>query len=674
MDRGLFFCAFAAFLLFFTCLAWAGENTAPVIRSVQASPGTAGENSPVALRVSAYDPEGDELEIEWDFGDGEKGKGIETEHFYSLGGEKEKEFTITAKATDPSGLSAKKTKIVSVKESDYFVEIVAPKEKPGKGRAFTLEIEVWEREGEKVDGAGGAALEIGGEKIPLEEKNGVLSGEIIPEHGFGNSQAAFVSFKVAEKYQLKENRMRFFIPFKASEISASSPFEGMELFPGRLIESIETSLDLPGGTAVETGSFYAEIPPAGKNKMSWNGENFSAEVDYLVKESDAQSGLSIRLSGTDKHGNELEKEFTARVLPSGGPFSISTEPVFSAFEELNYGQRIPLRVVVEPRGKISGLEIVFSIPELGYLMELEEGGENAFEGIVEVPGGSGEKKVETRLKASAVSGGEQSSQVLTAKTALSGKLKAEIGLPEKTMRPITELAVIAAHANGLPLEAGGFKATLEIDGERLVADFKKTGENTYTAKLEEPVEAGKHSISVNFSIGMLSGSDSIEFEVVQGQNSLLWLAVIGLAAFLGFFVLRVFKRIKKAGAFPERKKTRVKELTFPEKEKEAEKIREQLKKDLGKRDEKEKKPGILPIKTGKKEAGKKAKKPKIRVIEQGKESKPEIRRKPKIRVVEDTKKKKEKPKESSLEVYDVEKLPDGGRIERIRLKEKKKKG
>jgi len=101
--------------------SWTGtvsvSNADPVIASIDADVGRAGEST--ALAVSASDPGDDTLSVAWDFGDGSTGEGDTAEHTYDAAGS----YTVTATVTDEDGGSASASEEISVS--------AAPKEEPG---------------------------------------------------------------------------------------------------------------------------------------------------------------------------------------------------------------------------------------------------------------------------------------------------------------------------------------------------------------------------------------------------------------------------------------------------------------------------------------------------------------------------------------------------------------
>ncbi|MEE6283343.1 ThuA domain-containing protein, partial [Georgenia sp. MJ170] len=89
----------------------AATNAAPVVSaSVTPEQGTAPLE--VTFTATAEDPDGDEVSLAWDFGDGSTGDGAEVTHTYTAAGS----YTATVTASDPGGATATATVTVTVNE------------------------------------------------------------------------------------------------------------------------------------------------------------------------------------------------------------------------------------------------------------------------------------------------------------------------------------------------------------------------------------------------------------------------------------------------------------------------------------------------------------------------------------------------------------------------------
>lgn len=90
-----------------------GDNGAPIIHFVN-GPDALAQNAAGSFAVVAEDPDGDNLTLTWDMGDGTSLAGASVTHGYTAAGEK----TITVTARDPRGASTQATKTLLVADNN----------------------------------------------------------------------------------------------------------------------------------------------------------------------------------------------------------------------------------------------------------------------------------------------------------------------------------------------------------------------------------------------------------------------------------------------------------------------------------------------------------------------------------------------------------------------------
>ena len=100
-----------------------GGNLKPIIH---ATPDTTYGTSPISVEFDAsasYDPEGQSLEFEWDFGDGGSATGSNVSHEFNSAGSEPQAIEVVVTATDEEGKSAEKKLLVSLNNTPPEIDI-----------------------------------------------------------------------------------------------------------------------------------------------------------------------------------------------------------------------------------------------------------------------------------------------------------------------------------------------------------------------------------------------------------------------------------------------------------------------------------------------------------------------------------------------------------------------
>ncbi|MFH1234036.1 MAG: discoidin domain-containing protein [Candidatus Diapherotrites archaeon] len=526
-------------------------NLPPVIYPITISPAQPlEEDSVVTFNVSASDPEKQALSIKWYFGDGGISTGSEAEHFFSLAGMQEKEFTVTAEAKDPKGLIATSQAKILVKRKQFTINIIEPKESVEKGSAFPLRIELFKSSGEKIslDKIQGPKVKIEGKTILLNKRQdiNVLECVVDSNYAFRTMEEAIFYASVMDKYRWSDINTPFVISFNPAKITAENPFEGITLFPDYLVGKISLRISMPDGSAVQGGEFFAGLKGNDSRlaRLKQNAGLFEAELNYLVSEKDTETGLVFFIEGKDLYGNNFEEQVKIPLSKENKTLSIETGSLESN-ASLTYGQPFSVSVKVGQgdAGEMQNLELKFVIEEFGIEVPLEKKDGTTYEAKITLPDlNAGTKFLNFKVLAESEIGGREVTIMKTGTAMFSSEMRVALAVPAEIEQPLEKIDVEISYANGDPPAFASIGATLSVDKVKETIVLKKTDGNRFSAALPKPISVAEHALELELK-GSLTGKANAKIMPKKNENWIGWLFLIAIILGLAYFIRRVLKQL-----------------------------------------------------------------------------------------------------------------------------------
>ncbi len=510
----------------------------------------------------------EELEIEWDFGDGsgEKTSYPFSSHAFYLSPGTELRETFSVKATVFSGgeLAGSDSIGVTVERASFKPRLVLPIPLPGKenelsktgqsGSPETHEASLYFQgeAGNDLDAESVEILEasIGESAFSFEKK--AIGGR---DYFFTGSFESSSSFKTVEKLFIKASfggtEKMFSLPvfFSPLKITAENPFTE-ELSLGSEIGKKKFELRLPTGQQPTAGEFSVELfrekMQLEKKSLSFNG-SWSADFNHVVSGEDLAVGLRISLNGLGENGNHLNESFEIPLLKTSPGFRVLVISPFSGQSgELGLGQNAFFSIEPREPKELENGSFFVECSGIGK-KELKKAG-NQFSAFVQMPETG--NRVSCILSGSAESNGKRLYFYRQLTANLSNNVGIEFIYPSeeaKFVDPGGLLRVRLTRPNNEPLLEKEVNAVLAVDGKEFEALLEKAEGKSgqYAAKL--PVSAlGKHKYSL--ALTEFSGSASIEAELREFVDWTLpiiaGIALIVSAGFALYFFCSRKKNIK----------------------------------------------------------------------------------------------------------------------------------
>ncbi len=550
------------------------KNKGPKITSLIAKPeGTIKEGEPVEFTVIAKDPENEEIEIEWHFGDGETIKaGKKISHTYYLEeNEFVKTFNLTVVVTDESGNKEQKSIPVKVSKATLKVKLFEPKISPQepfeKGKKYYLKVKILDEFNNPVplNSIKKLNARIKGKKELLLQSlgSGIFGAELETSYDFDSIEYLEIEVEAEINSLISSTNAAIPLYFKPAELKVENPFKGT-LFLNSKIGKIEVKPVLPNNAFPEKGEFYAELKSSffsKKFQMTPKNEELFATIVHFVSEEDLDHGLKLLLRGQDSHGNILMQQFTIPLNDKNPFLHVEfVKPDFSTNKKYGLGEQIEVIArIFSPQGeKLKMGKISYLIEDTstkGVFTQSEK--EKEFKAKITMPLPEfGLKEVELKIYGEAEIGKNRYRDREVTTIPLTGLVNIEMLYPkngftefnfEKPQTIYTKLT----YPDGEPLTKNKINAVLFIDGkEKEIQLIRWHLKNQYWAKLDEPLE-GKHDLSLKLLDGF-TGTTTISTEIKKVYDwtplFMVSLAVLFIAVifFLWFQITSIPKEAENA--------------------------------------------------------------------------------------------------------------------------------
>ncbi|MCX6802501.1 MAG: hypothetical protein NT067_05330 [Candidatus Diapherotrites archaeon] len=473
--------------------------------------------------TNSLEPEN--LEFDWDFGDGmvAQNAGYTFYHSYYGLSEKEKKFTVKVTARDKKGNKASGEVEITVLKAVFKPVMLSPKqfERISKKGDLNFAVFFLDEQNNIIEcGKIGFKGIFAGRAVEMKCNDGnIFMGSVPLWHGLDEMElfAIYATYSADGKEYSMKTRAPVYL--KPLQIRIAGLFMNKKYFLNDSLENAKIRFLLDEIFLVFPQDLKAELVSKDKTeqvKIERGEYDYVVSFEHKVEESDLAGGLSLRIEGRDSHGNVVA-EFSEVPIETNNP-ELYIELLEPKKEEMGFafGQKFLLRAkVIQKSASLESKQLFAECESIGFFQEMNYDllGKEYRTEIVLPESGAGD--LLCRLHAYGLIGEKQVESIEFFTVLLSGDLNIEFVSPSQGVSRIAgtelrEISVKLLQQNARVFEGKDLNALVSFDGnESYEVQLKfDNARKLHYAVLPAPVGLGRHSVRLVLS-GQFHGSGEI---------------------------------------------------------------------------------------------------------------------------------------------------------------------